>query len=305
MTADDEPVRHPRYATLLRTLAERGDELCRRHGAHHVGVSKKRRAGERLGQTCITFYVERKEPVEDERRIPKTLPLIHADGPSERSVATDVVQIGSKPAALSIRGGHPIIAGDGEHGTVGLVVRRGGADWLITNAHVVTDPFRAPGPVSVAGAAGVVIGEVTQIDDLDQEVIRSDAALVRMPDGTVADGRFRGQKLELRDIGGIAMNDGHAFYFVSSDFTHKARWEGFVETKTELDMDGHPKLCAGFHKFRVTLGDLQQGDSGAVVFREGAGGLVAVGLLFAGETEDRVAWVFPLAPVLQRFGISI
>lgn len=308
MAAESEDlVAHPRYATLLRTVEARHDELCRRYGAHHIGIGKKRSGGKRTGRTCIVFYVEKKGDSQTAARIPDSLPLLYADGGSDRSVATDVEEIGCEPQALAggIRGGHVITASDGEDGTVGFVVRRNGADYLVTNAHVVTDPGRLPGFISVDGPEGRVIGHVERHDDLGAGVIRTDAALVRMPKNTVADGQFRGQSLVLRGSGDIAMNDGRAFYFVSKGFTYKARWESFVGGPTPFILDGHAKHCADFHKLRVTLGVLQRGNSGAVVFREGNGGLIAVGLLFAGELGDGLAWVFPLPRILQRLGLQI
>jgi hypothetical protein len=149
------------------------------------------------------------------------------------------------------------------------------------------------------------VGTVERHDDLSAGVIRTDAALVRMPNGTIADGQFRGQTLVLKGSGGIAMNDGHAFYFVSKNFTYKARWESFVGGPTPFTLDGHAKHCADFHKLRVTLGKLQPGNSGSVVFREGNGGLIAVGLLFAGEIGSGLAWVFPMPRILERLGLPI
>jgi len=296
-------VTHPQYSTVLRTVEEQHEELCRRFGAHHIGVGKKRVGGKRQSTTCIIFYVEKKGDAHEAERIPEKLPLLYADGASDRSVATDVEEIGGMPRALAggIRGGHVVTASDGEDGTVGLVVRRSGADYLVTNAHVVTDPGRLPGPVKANG----VIGKVEALDDLSAGIIRTDAALVRMPNGTVADGQFRGQQLVLKGSGDIAMNDGHAFYFVSKDFTYKCRWEGFVGGATPFIVDGFQKHCAGFHKLRVTVGQLQHGNSGSVVFREGNGGLIAVGLLFAGELDTGIAWVFPLRRVLDRLGLQI
>jgi hypothetical protein len=300
-------IAHPRYETLLRTVEAQHDDLCRRYGAHHIGVGKKRIGGERQGTTCIIFYVEKKGDAHDAEPIPDSLPLLYADGSSERSVATDVVEIGGAPKALAggIRGGHVVTASDGEDGTVGLVVRRNGADYMVTNSHVVTDPGRLPGFVTGHGANGPVVGTVERHDDLSAGVIRTDAALVRMPNGSIANGQFLGQTLVLKSSGDIAMNDGHVFYFVSKKFTYKARWESFVGVPTPFTLDGHAKHCADFHKLRVTLGDLQPGNSGAVVFREGSGGLIAVGLLFAGELNNGLAWVFPLPRILERLGLQI
>ena len=310
MTADPIKrglVKHPQYSTLLRTVEAQHEELCRRYGAHHIGVGKKRTGGQRQGATSIIFYVEKKGDTHGAQRIPGTMPLLYADDVSDRSVATDVEEIGGQPQALAggIRGGHVVTASDGEDGTVGLVVRRDGADYFVTNSHVVTDPGRLPGFVSAEGPDGRVVGNVERHDDLNAAIIRSDAALVRMPNGTVADGQFRGQTLVLRGAGGIGMNDPHAFYFVSKDFTYKCRWESFVGGPTPFTIDGHARHCADFHKMKVTLGVLQKGNSGAVVFREGKGGLIAVGLLFAGELETGMAWVFPLPRILERLGLPI
>ena len=66
-------MRHPDYATVERTIVERNDDLLKRYGAHHIGVSKKYRKGSRLPDTCITFYVKRKGKDVRAPQIPKRI----------------------------------------------------------------------------------------------------------------------------------------------------------------------------------------------------------------------------------------
>ncbi len=83
----------PDYATVERAILERNAELLERHGAHHLGVSKKYSKGRRRPETCITFYVKRK-PKRDKiaagRLIPKFLDVGRHAGARRRLVATDV-----------------------------------------------------------------------------------------------------------------------------------------------------------------------------------------------------------------------
>ena len=41
----DEVIAHPEYATVERTIRRMQKQLLQRYGAHHLGVSKKRRGG--------------------------------------------------------------------------------------------------------------------------------------------------------------------------------------------------------------------------------------------------------------------
>ena len=160
-------VKHPEYDTVERTILDDEHELASRYGAHHVGVSKKVRQGEKLSDTCITFYVLKKGAPSAGEVVPKALPLAYKAASRERHIVTDVCEIVERPAAFSLRGGHVVVSADSERGTVGLVFRQGGHDLFLTNAHVVTDPGLPPGQVSLEQPGGVIVqGAVRRIDDL-------------------------------------------------------------------------------------------------------------------------------------------
>ena len=301
-------VRHPDYATVERTIVERNAELIERYGAHHIGVSKKYRKGSRLSDTCITFYVKRKKKRKEvaAQLVPKHIDLSYGGGSRKRLIATDVCQIGRRePVGFNMRGGNLVVASNGQTGTVGLVFRLGGSDMFLTNAHVATDPGLPPGQVSVhVPGGGGFIGNVTRIDDLTAPLIRSDAALVRVQDNSVAPGQFHGVDLILESCGDVANNDPRQFFYVAAGFVHVVRWRAFMPAASPIKIDGHILRYAGFHKFDVALGQCAPGHSGAVVFCESQGGLTAVGLLFGGIQATNEVWVFPVRLCLQQMGVD-
>ena len=298
-------VRHPEYATVERTIVDAEDDLAALYGAHHVGVSKKFRAGEKLSETCITFYVAQKGTPASGEPVPPEFPLLYEDGSRERSILTDVCELGGRPRGFNMRGGNVVIGADNEHGTVGLVFRRGNRDLFLTNAHVVTDPGQQPGLVSVEVPDGPIVqGIVSDFDDLLGGVVRSDAAIVQVATGTIASGSFRGTELRLVGCGEIANNDSRRFYYVAMEFVHEAVWLGFVPGAAEIDIDGHSLNYAGFHKLRLTVGRCRPGHSGAVVFCRSGAGLMAVGLLFGGIEDANEVWVFPVRRCLRQMNID-
>lgn len=304
---DAEIVKRPEYETVDRVIHERHRELVRECKAHHVGVSKKYKDGEKLRQTSVTFYVLEKGDSHAGKPIPPFLDIDYKDG-SRRRIATDVCEIRDQPRSLSIRGGNMALGFDNEQGTVGLVFRHKNRDFMITNAHVVTDPgITTPGMVTihVPGSAIIVNGVVRRMDDLDAAEIRSDAALVELPRDSVSPGQFRGTALILSGYSDIAMNDQRKFYFVSKEFVHEARWAAWVATSAPILFDGHPKTCAGFHKLRVVVGQASSGNSGAVVFCVSKNGLTAVGLLFGAALAINEVWVFPIRTSMANMGFPV
>ncbi len=299
-------VRHPDYATVERTILERNDELLKRHGAHHLGVSKKYRKGSRLPDTCITFYVRRKAGEVRAEPIPKYLDLIYSDGKQRGRIATDVCAIGRRgPVGFTMRGGNLVVASDGETGTVGLVFRRDGADFFLTNAHVATDPGAPPGNVRVQDeAGGLFLGVVTRLDDLTAPLVRSDAALVQVPANSVAPGEFNGVGVRMTSCGEMVNNDPRRFYYVAAGFVHALRWRAWMPAATPIRIDGRVLNYAGFHMLDVVIGQCRPGHSGAVVFCESNAGLVAAGLLFGGIQSTNEVWVFPVRLCLAQMGVD-
>lgn len=296
-------VRRPEYATVERTILERNAELIERFGAHHIGVSKKIRSGEKLPDTCITVYVLRKGPAAPGREVPAHLALSYASGTA--LVATDVCEIGEEPRGFKMRGGNLVVAGDGETGTVGLVFGGGGGDFFLTNAHVATDPGQRPGKVRVSAPGGeAFVGTVTRMDDLTASVISSDAALVRVPSGSVASGEFYGVEVRLRSCGEIARNDPRRFFYVAEEFVHELRWRAYVPAASPILIDGYRLLYAGFHVLDLSAGQCRPGHSGAVIFCQSAGGLQAVALLFGGIQSINQVWAFPVRLSLRQMGVD-
>ncbi len=205
-----------------------------------------------------------------------------------------------------MRGGHVVFAADGETGTVGLVFRRAGGDFLLTNAHVATDPGAPPGMVRIQDEQGSVFaGSVVRLDDLTAPLIRSDAALVSVQPGAIAPGEFHGvSNMRITACGDILNNDRRVFYYVAAGFTHALRWRAYVPAATPILIDGRTLLYAGFHKFDLTVGQCRPGHSGAVVFCASQTGLTAAGLLFGGIQSTNEVWVFPVRLCLAQMGVD-
>ena len=71
-------------------------ELCKRHGAHGIGVGWKVTSGQKTDRLALLFYVEHKLPINelDERVIPKSFSFI-AKGqqdPVDVEIITDVIE---------------------------------------------------------------------------------------------------------------------------------------------------------------------------------------------------------------------
>jgi len=296
---------HPDYATVERTIVERNDELLERYGAHHLGVSKKYRKGNRLPDTCITFYVKRKGKDVRAPQIPKAIELVYDGGTRGRMIATDVCAIGQRePRAFLMRGGNLVIASDGETGTVGLVFRSGAVDLILTNAHVASDPGAPPDMIRVKSAGAIALGRVTCMDDLTAPLIWSDAALIAVQPNSVAPQQFNGIPLQLVGCGDIASNDPRQFFYVAGGSVLALRWRGFMPAAVPITVDGFSLRYAGFHMFEVTAGQCRPGHSGAVVFCQSANGPIATGLLFGGIQSTNEVWVFPVRLCLKQMGVD-
>ena len=144
---------------------------------------------------------------------------------------------------------------------------------ILTNAHVATDPGVAPGPIgSRLPNCNLVPGSVIRLDNLGAPLIRSDAALVRMPASSVAPGEFHGVPLTLRNCGDIANNDPRRFFYVGGRLRARG---ALARLHAGRDADQHRRpfasLCR-FPEFDVKLGQCRPGHSGAVVFCELAAG---------------------------------
>lgn len=307
----DKLIRKPQYSTVEKTILERNAELLDLHGAHHIAVAKKLRKGRRMPDTCITFYVAKKGKSAPGKQVPKEIGLAYKAGSRQRSVVTDVCEIGGKPTGFSMRGGHVVATKDGETGTVGLVFRQNGNDFFLTNAHVATDPGAPPRQLRIdIPGEGTVFGDVIVIDDLTAPLIGSDAALVVVPPDSVAPGQFRGVNLIMTGCGEIEPNDQRRFFYVAKEisgtraFVHEAHWRAFVPGGTEIEIDSQLLQYAGFHILDLVVGQTGPGHSGAVIFCQSGSGLKAVGLLFGGIEEDNEVWVFPIRHCLEQMKVD-
>ena len=71
-----------------------GGDLMRRHGAHAIGIGRKRVQGSKTGRLALIFYVERKRPPGQlgTEAVPETISFTPEGSSEQLEVPTDVVE---------------------------------------------------------------------------------------------------------------------------------------------------------------------------------------------------------------------
>ena len=107
MTAGQD--NQPEYAWLQELIAERGDELRRRYGAHALGIGRKKLGGQKTGQLALRVYVDQEgaRRMEDAEPVPATVAFTPSGMNHPVHLATEVVQ--SPPARLEEGGAEQVV----------------------------------------------------------------------------------------------------------------------------------------------------------------------------------------------------
>lgn len=139
-----------------------------------VGISEKISKGRKVGKLALTFYVERKVPLEelaDELVVPGTVPK-QLSGPE--AIPTDVKVIGKMRPELNatrkrFQPGNSIGHVAATAGTLGAVVKKGGAFHVLSNSHVLAlggfakkgDSIVYPGPADGGEMSGDFVAKLS------------------------------------------------------------------------------------------------------------------------------------------------
>jgi hypothetical protein len=193
--------------------------------------------------------------------------------------------------APALRGGDRI---EGRRrGAAALVYRSPrGHDLLLTNAHVVARPdsWAIGEPVDgPTGAGGPVIGRVHRMIRIRTDrTNRWDAALVRVE--VPADRLVVGDPpLRVLGYGNLRAAAEGRFFYVSNGSRVSCAYPELVETPVEIDHGGGVSVSySGFVLLEVTAGMPVPAHSGSLLVGETDAGVLACGLVFAGNTR-RVA----------------
>lgn len=158
-----------RYQHILQTKVSVADRLLQQNNVVGVGVGFKTRAGQVSDEMCISVSVADKVSA-------SRLPASQTIPPAVDDVETDVVHTGPilahsainrraamRPARPGVSIGHY----ETTAGTMGLVVRRDGQTYILSNNHVLArvnqarigDPIYQPGPAD-GGSASSKIAEL-------------------------------------------------------------------------------------------------------------------------------------------------
>ena len=299
-------VRRPAPAPVLRRAARRAaKDLCALSNVSHVTVGEKEVAGDPVGRLAVKVYVVRKDDVPPEARVPPRIELRGADGRVIGSVETDVVETGGEPDVFGLRSGHRLLGFDREAGTAGLTFTKDGADYALTNAHVVCDVAHGMrhGPVSwlSAGAGPVHLGPVVRATPLRPGVSTDeDVAVIRIDSGAPIDAAWV-------DVTNAEITQMDVIRWTDQDVWYVAKGRRFACTAPEpvesgrlVRVDGVVIRYTGFWQFRVVDGASAHGHSGALVVRSSESEEhVACGLVFGGVAPGYV-WAFPFLPLYDR-----
>ncbi len=280
-----------------------------------VGISEKISKGKAVGKLALTFYVERKVPLEElsaELAVPPTVPD-PLSGPE--AIPTDVKVIGKiRPEVNATRSrfqpGNSVGHVDATAGTLGAVVTKDGAFHILRNRHVLALGGRAkkgdaiiyPGRVD-GGALSTDL--VAKLADFKKFVLgtgyvnRVDCAIAKPTAARLDD--------LMSEIKGLGLPSGTIKPERGMKVTKVGRTTG--KTTGQIQ-DVHFRFTLDYEGEIGEVGFLDQvlctrytddGDSGSLVIDKATGR--AVGLHFAGADGGSV--FNPIDEVLKALGVEL
>lgn len=275
-----------------------------------VGISEKMIDGQFTGELAVTVYVmakHRKGEVEAQSLVPESV----------GSYPTDVVAVGElnalpfrgryRPAPGGVSVGHFKITA----GTIGCLVRRGKALYILSNNHVLAnvntgaigDPILQPGPFDGGQLSADVIAKLSKFvpiqlggppNDVDCAIAQTSPRLVVATNKCY--GRINPRAVDCR-LNLMVKKCGRTTQFTRGRITD-CNFTGRIGFGT-----------SGFAVFRnqIVITSLTNspfsagGDSGSLIVTDR--GNRPVGLLFAGSASHTIA--NPIKTVLSALGVSI
>jgi hypothetical protein len=280
-----------------------------------IGISEKISGGKRVGKLALTFYVERKVPLEElkkELAVPVTVPD-PLGGPEP--IPTDVKVIGKMRPELNatrkrFQPGNSIGHVDAMAGTLGAVVTKNGTFHVLSNSHVLAlgglarrgDSVVYPGAADGGAMTADLVAKLTSFKKFvagDGYHNRVDCAIAKPTAERLGD--------LMAEIKGLGLPKGT----IKPERGMKVIKVGRTTGKTTGEVqDVHFRFTLDYEGDIGEIGFLDQvlcsrytddGDSGSLVIDKATGR--AVGLHFAGANGGSV--FNPIDDVLKALGVKL
>lgn len=280
-----------------------------------VGISEKVSKGKRVGKLALTFYVERKVPIEElteELAVPGTVPQ-PLSGP--QAIPTDVKVIGKMHPELNatrkhFQPGNSIGHVEASAGTLGAVVRKGKTLHILSNSHVLAmggfakkgDSIVYPGPADGGLMSADFVAKLAGFKKFimgDGFRNRVDCAIAKPTAERLGD--------LMSEIKGLGLPSGTIKPVRGMKVTKVGRTTGKTTGEVEdvhfrftLDYEGDIGEV-GFVDQVLCTRYTEDGDSGSLVIDKATGR--AVGLHFAGAEGGSV--FSPIDEVLKALKVKL
>lgn len=280
-----------------------------------VGISEKVSGGKPAGKLALTFYVERKVPLEElqaEMAVPGAVPDPLS---ASNAIPTDVKVIGAMRPELNatrsrFQPGNSIAHVDAKAGTLGAIVRKGADFHILSNSHVLAlcglarkgDAIVYPGPIDGGAMEKDLVAKLADFKKFemgDGYPNRVDCAIAQPTAERLGD--------LMAEIKGLGLPSGTIKPVRGMKVTKVGRTTG--KTTGEIQ-DVHFRFTLDYEGDVGEVGFVDQvlctrytdsGDSGALVIDKATGR--AVGLHFAGANGGSV--FSPIDEVLKALGVKL
>jgi hypothetical protein len=285
-----------------------------------VGISEKEAYGKMTGQLALTFYVEKKVPLNKLRAdeaVPPTLPE-SVSGP--RAITTDVKVIGRPRPELYVTR-NPVQPGNSVGhirslgGTLGAFVKRGTQLMMLSNSHVLANSGKAkkgddiiyPGKYDGGKKPADLVGKL--VDFIQFELGGDFVNHVDCAIASLLDSRLEDVKTAIKFLG---LPKGVIKARRGMKITKFGRTSGRTSGEV-LDVNFRTTITypgigvAGFIDQVLCTRYTEPGDSGSLVIDRASGR--AVGLHFSGSAasgENRGSSIFnPIGEVLRALNVKL
>jgi hypothetical protein len=280
-----------------------------------VGISEKESDGKPAGKLALTFYVERKVPLEEltpETAVPGTVPNPLS---GSEAITTDVKVIGKMRPELNatrsrFQPGNSVAHIDAKSGTFGAVVKKGKDFHILSNSHVLAlgglarkgDSIVYPGPSDGGAMSADLVAKLTGFKKFimgDGYPNRVDCAIAKPTAERLAD--------LMAEIKGLGLPSGTIKPVRGMKVMKVGRTTGKT---TGVIQDVHFRFTLDYEGEIGEVGFVDQvlcsrytegGDSGSLVIDKATGR--AVGLHFAGASGGSV--FNPIDEVLKALGVQL
>lgn len=247
----------------------------------------------------IIFYVRSKKTYQEGHKLPRHLSIKTATGKRLR-IRTDVVEIGGKPKLFNLRAARKVKGFFNDVGVSALTFSSTKGNFVVTNAHVVASVVNGgqSGEVDVYDASGTEVtgfGAVILASPIvGQAPVAADVALVKLERSEAIDSwSIDTLEMKVKYVEDFKIGDSRTHYFVYRGQLCECANPVFIpsEANAQVEVDGQFFHYGEFWKLTMRKGESIEGQSGSLIFRPEADGLVAVGIGFGGIDPGEI-WAF-------------